>query len=254
MSDELLFEVSGGVAVMTINRPDRRNAINRAVAEGISAAVDEMDRRSDVVVGILTGAGGTFCAGMDLRAFTRGESVHVEGKGFGGIVEAPPRKPLIAAVEGHAVAGGCELALSADVVVAARTARFGLPEVKRGLVAVAGGLLRLPKSLPYQVAMRMILTGDPITAEEAHRFGLVVELAEEGGALETAHRLAARIAANGPMAVRLSKQVAREAIGWTDAEAWARQKEALRPVATSYDAMEGAKAFIEKREPVWRGE
>lgn len=254
MSDDVLTEYTSGVALITINRPEARNAITAGVAEGIAAAIDELEARPDLAVGILTGAGASFCAGMDLKAFARGESPSIPGRGFAGLTESPPTKPLIAAVEGWALAGGCELALSADVIVAARTARFGLPEVKRGLVAAGGGLLRLPKALPYPVAMRVALTGDPITAEEAAHFGLVSLLAEEGAALSGARDLAATIAANGPLAVRATKRIVAEAAEWTDLEAFEEQRAIASPVLRSTDAMEGARAFAEKRSPVWRNQ
>ncbi|MAU83321.1 MAG: enoyl-CoA hydratase [Gordonia sp.] len=246
-------EFADGVAVITINRPEAKNAVNLDVAEGIAAAVEELDARDDLTVGILTGAGGTFCAGMDLKGFTRGERPFVSGRGFGGLVEAPPSKPLIAAVEGWALAGGCELALSADLIVAARDARFGLPEVKRGLVAAAGGLLRLPKILPYQLAMEIALTGEPLSAARAHEFGLVNRLTEPGDALAGARQLAATVAANGPMAVRATKQVLSMAIGYTDADLITEQRRHIDPVFASQDAQEGALAFAEKRAPRWTG-
>ncbi|GAB92817.1 crotonase/enoyl-CoA hydratase family protein [Gordonia rhizosphera] len=249
----VLTEFADGVAVITINRPEARNAINRDVAEGIAAAIDELDAREDITVGILTGADGTFCSGMDLKAFTRGEKPNIEGKGFGGLAEAPPSKPLIAAVEGWALAGGCELALSADLIVAARDARFGIPEVKRGLAAAAGGLQRLPKILPYQLAMEMALTGDPIGAERAHQFGLVNKLTEPGEALAGARELAATIAANGPLAVRATKQVVSMSIRYTDPQLFTDQWKYLAPVMSSADAQEGARAFAEKRAPKWTG-
>ncbi|MQA13213.1 MAG: crotonase/enoyl-CoA hydratase family protein [Pseudonocardiaceae bacterium] len=254
MSDSVLTEFDDGVMVITINRPEARNAVDRAVAEAIAAAVDELEARQDAVLGILTGAGGTFCAGMDLKAFARGEVPSIEGRGFAGLTERPATKPLLAAVEGWALAGGCELALSADLIVAARDAKFGLPEVKRGLVAAAGGLLRLPKTLPYQLAMEAALTGDPLTAEIAHQHGLVNTLTEPGGALDGARALAARIAVNGPLAVRVTKQIVAAAVGWTDAEAYTSQSALAAPVFRSADAQEGARAFAEKRAPVWRGE
>lgn len=246
-------EFADGVAVITINRPEAKNAVNLDVAEGIAAAIDELDARDDLTVGILTGAGGTFCAGMDLKGFTRGERPFVPGRGFGGLVEAPPTKPLIAAVEGWALAGGCELALSADLIVAARDARFGLPEVRRGLVAAAGGLLRLPKILPYQLAMEIALTGEPLSAARAHEFGLVNRLTEPGDALAGARQLAATVAANGPMAVRATKQVLSMAIGYTDADLITEQRRHIDPVFASQDAQEGALAFAEKRAPRWTG-
>lgn len=254
MADSVQTKASDGVLVITINRPSARNAVNREVADGIAAAIDELECCQNLVVGILTGAGGTFCAGMDLKAFTRGEWPGVRGRGFGGLTEKPPTKPLIAAVEGHALAGGCELALSADLVVAARDATFGLPEVKRGLVAAAGGLLRLPKALPYQLTMEVALTGDPLTAELAHRHGLVNRLTSRGAALDEARELANRVARNGPLAVGASKQIVSTAIQWTDPAAFEAQKDMVRSVAKSADAQEGARAFAEKREPVWRGE
>jgi enoyl-CoA hydratase len=250
----VLAEFGDGIAVITINRPEARNAVNLEVATGIAAAIDEVESRTDVTVAILTGAGGTFCAGMDLKAFTRGERPTLPGRGFGGLTERPPTKPLIAAVEGWALAGGCELALSSDLIVAARDAKFGLPEVKRGLVAAAGGLLRLPKILPYQLAMQVALTGEPLTAETAHAHGLVNVLAEPGQALAAARELAASIAANGPLAVRATKQIMAMAIEYTDTDAFAAQQEIVYPVFTSADALEGARAFAEKRAPVWKGE
>nr|AAC77915.1 enoyl CoA hydratase [Rhodococcus fascians] len=253
MSDCVLTEFAGGIAVITINRPASRNAVNREVAEQIAAAIDELDSRDDLVVGILTGAGGSFCAGMDLKAFVDGNVPSVAGRGFGGLVERPPIKPLIAAVEGWALAGGCEIALSADLIVASREAKFGLPEVKRGLVAAGGGLLRLPRAIPYQIAMEAVLTGDPITAERAHHFGLINTLTEPGEALAGARELAARIAANGPLAVRVSKKILSEAVGWTDSEGFERQTADTDGIFASDDAQEGARAFTEKRVPVWSG-
>ncbi|MGP4085540.1 crotonase/enoyl-CoA hydratase family protein [Streptomyces sp. KR55] len=254
MNTPILTEFADGTAVITINRPQARNAVDVETAKCIAATLDELESRKDIVVGILTGAGGTFCAGMDLKAFARGETPVVPGRGFGGLAERPPTKPLIAAVEGYALAGGWELALCADLVVAARNALFGLPEVKRGLVAAAGGLLRLPRALPYQIAMEAALTGDPVSAETAHRHGLVNRLAEPGHALEEARALAARIAVNGPLAVAATKRIVSEAAGWSDAEAFARQQGIVDVAFASADAKEGALAFAEKRDPVWRGE
>ncbi|MCW2675863.1 MAG: caiD [Modestobacter sp.] len=254
MADPVLVEVSDGVGVLTLNRPEARNAVDLATARALAAAVDDLEARADVAVLVLTGAGGTFCAGMDLKAFSRGERPRLEGRGFAGLTEAPPAKPLIAAVEGWALAGGFELALTADLIVAARDARFGIPEVKRGLVAVGGGVLRLPKALPYHRAMELALTGDPLPAEEAHRFGLVSTLTDPGGALEGARVLAGRIAVNGPLAVRATKQLVAGAVHWTDREAFAEQLRLTEHVFVSADAQEGARAFAEKRAPVWRGE
>ncbi|MET8430434.1 crotonase/enoyl-CoA hydratase family protein [Nocardia sp. NPDC004860] len=253
MTDSVLTDFAAGVAVITINRPEARNAIDRDTAQGIADAIDQVDSRPDVAVAILTGAGGTFCAGMDLKAFVRGENPVIRGRGFGGITEKPPSKPLIAAVEGWALAGGFELVLSADLVVASRESSFGIPEVKRGLVAAAGGLLRLPKTLPYQLAMEIALTGDPLTAETAHRHGVVNVLTEPGHALEGARRLAERIAANAPLAVRATKEIVGHAVGWNAQDSFRAQAEAVKQVLTSQDAREGARAFAEKRPPVWQG-
>ncbi|WP_217576823.1 crotonase/enoyl-CoA hydratase family protein [Streptomyces sp. GbtcB7] len=249
----VLAEYHDGVAVITLNRPQARNAVNLAVAQGVAAALDELDRRDDLAVGVITGAGSSFCAGMDLKAFLSGENPTVEGRGFAGITEAPPRKPLIAAVEGHALAGGCEIVLACDMVGAADDARFGLPEVRRGLIAAAGGLLRLPGRIPEQVAMELALTGDSLDARRAHAFGLVNRLTEPGGALDGALALADSIAANGPLAVRMTKRVLREAASWPAEERWERQRPLVQSVLTSEDAREGASAFAEKRQPKWTG-
>ena len=253
MADEVLVEYADRVAVITINRPHARNAINRAVSVLMSEALDELDRRADLTVGIVTGAGGTFSSGMDLKAFLAGENVVVEGKGLAGITQAPPRKPLIAAVEGWALAGGCEVALACDLIVAADDGQFGIPEVKRGLVAGAGGLIRLPRRIPMGIAMELALTGDPLPAVDAHRLGLVNRLTEPGAALDGARELAARIAANGPLAVAATKQIVAQQHDWDMADAWDRQQPLTRRVFESADAREGALAFAEKRAPVWTG-
>jgi enoyl-CoA hydratase len=253
MSEDVDVEIGDGVMVITINRPSARNAMNLAVAEGIAAAADELDARSDVAVGILTGAGGFFSAGMDLKAFARGERPSIPGRGLAGIAERPPVKPLIAAVEGPALAGGCELALACDVIVAARTATFGIPEVSRGLVAAGGGLLRLAKALPYGLAMELALTGRRLGAEQAHAAGLVTRLADEGRALAEARQLAAEIRAQAPLAVAATKTILAGAARWTDAEMIAWQRRIAEPVLASEDAREGALAFAEKRLPRWSG-
>jgi enoyl-CoA hydratase len=254
MAEPVLAEVSDGIGVVTINRPEARNAVNGAVARGIAAAVDELDGRADVRVLILTGAGGTFSAGMDLKGFLAGDAPVVEGRGFGGIVERPPVKPVIAAVEGYALAGGFELALACDLVVAAETARFGLPEVRRGLVAAAGGLLRLPQRIPYHLAMEIALTGAHYPAQRLVEAGLVNQVVPEGEALASAAELARRIAQNAPLALAATKRVIAHAADWDSGEAFARQSEIINPVFGSADAMEGALAFAEKRPPNWRGE
>src|SRR6266566_674376 len=250
MNGPVLIEASDGVLEITINRPAAKNAINLAVAKAIAAALDELDGRPHLAVGIITGAGGTFSAGMDLRAFLRGERPTVPGRGFAGITEAPPAKPIIAAVEGYALAGGCEIVLSCDLVTAGRGARFGIPEVKRGLVAAAGGLFRLPERIPPAVAMELALTGDFLDAERAYGLGLVNTLVADGEALAAAHRLAARIAANGPLATVASKKVMVESRSWPANERFTRQGPIIEPVFTSKDAREGAAAFAEKRPPV----
>jgi enoyl-CoA hydratase len=254
MAEPVLTEVSDGVGVVTINRPEARNAVNGAVARGIAAAVDELDGRADVSVLVLTGAGGTFCAGMDLKGFLAGDAPVVEGRGFGGIVEQPPAKPLIAAVEGYALAGGFELALACDLVVASETARFGLPEVRRGLVAAAGGLLRLPRRIPYHLAMEIALTGEHYPAQRLAAAGLVNQVVPEGEALASARELARRVALGAPLALAATKRVVAQAADWASSEAFARQAEIINPVFGSADAMEGALAFAEKRPPSWRGE
>ena len=250
---EVLVEHEDGMVIITINRPQARNAVNRAVSYGVCAAVDELDARDDLRVGILTGAGGTFCSGMDLKAFLRGEVTRVEGRGILGIALTPPRKPLIAAVEGYALAGGFEAMLACDLTVAARNAQFGLPEVKRGLAAAAGGLLRLPRLIPPRIAMELALTGDMMSAERAAQYGLVNVLTEPGQALEEAKRLAARIIANAPLSVAASKRVMVEQRDWPIAEMFLRQQEITGPVLQSADAREGAAAFAEKRKPNWKG-
>jgi enoyl-CoA hydratase/carnithine racemase len=255
MSDEqaVLTEVRGRVLLITINRPDQRNAVNAAVAEGIAAALDRLDAESELSLGVLTGAGKGFSAGMDLKAFVTGERPYAGDRGFAGITQRASDKPLIAAIEGFAVAGGLEVALSCDLIVAARGARLGIPEVKRSLVAAGGALLRLPRILPRTVAMELALTGEPIDAERAFDLGLVNRLAEPGEALAVALELAGTIASNGPLALAATKRIMTEAVDWPDSEFFARQGEITAPVMSSEDAREGATAFAEKRAPVWRG-
>jgi len=249
----VLTEERDGVLLITLNRPDQRNAVNLAVAEGIAAALDRLDGSPELRAGVLTGAGKGFCAGMDLKAFVAGERPYVEGRGFAGIVRRPPEKPLIAAVEGFAVAGGFEIALCCDLLVAARGARFGIPEVKRGLVAAGGALLRLPRRIPYHLAMELALTGELVDAERMAEVGLVSRLVEPGSAVDAALELAGAIAANGPLAVAASKRILVEAPGWAEDELWERQAEIADPVRESEDAREGSLAFAEKRAAVWRG-
>lgn len=252
MGDELIVDRLDRVMVLTMSRPEARNAVDQALASSIAAAIDELDEDDDLLVAVLTGAGGTFCSGMDLKAFARGERVTTH-RGFGGLTERPPSKPIVAAVEGWALAGGCELALACDLLVAARGARFGIPEVKRGLVAAAGGLSRLPLALPVQLAMELALTGEPITAERAHELGMVNRLTEPGAALDEALLLARSIARNGPLALRTSKWIMTRAIRRDDQDLWRQQSERVAAVMASHDATEGAIAFAEKREPRWTG-
>jgi enoyl-CoA hydratase len=250
----VLVERRDCVLVITINRPEVRNALDGAAARALAAAADELDADSELRVGVLTGTNGSFCTGMDLKGFLRGDKPMIEGRGFGGITITPPRKPLIAAVEGWALAGGFELMLACDLVVAGEGSRFGVPEVKRALVAGGGAALLLPRRIPYVVAMELLLTGEHINAERAVALGLVNRLVPTGEALEGALRLAAVIAANGPLAVAVTKQIARAQADWTVEEGWQRQADLYKPVFDSADAREGATAFAQKRAPVWRGQ
>lgn len=248
----VLTERRGNVLLITINRPEVRNAVNGAVAEGIAAAIDELDGDDDLAVGILTGAGGFFCAGMDLGAFVKGERPYAGDRGFAGITQRSAEKPLIAAIEGFAVAGGMEIALSCDLIVAAEGAKMGIPEAKRSLVAAAGALLRLPRRMPYHAVMELALTGDPMPSERFHAFGVVNRLATPGTALDVALELAAAIAKNGPLAVAASKQIIARQQDWSLQDMWDQQGVIAGPVMVSEDAKEGATAFKEKRDPVWK--
>ena len=252
VSEEVLTQVEDGILIVTINRPEAKNAMNKAAAEGIAAAMDRLDADDDLRVAILTGAGGTFCSGMDLKGFLRGESPSIEGRGFGGITQQGPSKPLIAAVEGYALAGGMELMISCDLVVANKDAKFGIPEAKRGLAAAAGGLMKLPDLIPPKIAMELALTGDFIHATRAYELGLVNRVVE-GSALDAAKELAAKINENGPLAVRVSKQIVDQSRGWSLEERWDEQAKLLPRVFMSEDAREGAAAFAEKRKPNWKG-
>lgn len=249
----VLVERHGAVLQLTINRPQVRNALDRRVSEEIAAALDELDSNPELRVAVLTGAGGNFSSGMDLKAFGRGEIPVVEGRGLAGFAQAPPRKPLIAAVEGYALAGGFEIALACDLIVASRDAVFGLPEVKRSLLAAGGGLIRLARRIPYNAAMELAIVGDPIGAPRAAELGIVNRLAEPGEALAGAIALAEQIAANGPLGVAAAKQVLALSADVPEAEAWERQRPINAQIAESQDAKEGALAFVEKRAPVWTG-
>ncbi len=253
MSDLVRTEQHGATLVITLDRPRARNAVNREVSLAMAGALDLLDSDDGLVVAIITGAGGNFCSGMDLKAFAAGERPEIEGRGFAAITEAPPAKPVIAAVEGYALAGGCELALACDLIVASQTAVFGLPEVTRGLVAGAGGLLRLPQRIPRQIALEIAITGRQLPAAEAHQWGLVNRLTDEGGALEEALSLASSITANGPLAVQMTKRIMSESASWPTEEMWDIQRPLVDAVLGSNDANEGALAFAERRPAVWSG-
>jgi enoyl-CoA hydratase len=241
------------VAVVTIDRPHRRNAINRVTAEAMADAFIAIDSNVDIRAVVLTGAGGTFSAGMDLRDFAEQGRPSVPGRGFAGFVQAPPRVPVIAAVEGWALGGGFEMVLACDLVVAAEDARFGLPEVTRGLAARGGGAFRLPRRMPYTLAVELVLTGAPLSAPRAAEYGLVNRVTPSGQALAGALALAEAVAANAPLAVSASVQVMRRCADWLDSEAFERQNHWFDPVFASADAQEGARAFSERRQPVWAG-
>jgi len=252
MSEELLTQEEDGILIMTINRPEAKNAMTKAASEAIAVALDRLDGEDHLRVGILTGAGGTFCSGMDLKGFLRGERPSVPGRGFGGLTEQKPAKPLIAAVEGYALAGGLELMIACDLVVANSSAKFGIPEAKRGLAAAAGGLMVLPDLIPHKVAMELALTGEFITAQRAYELGMINRVTE-GSALDGALELARAINANGPLAVRISKQIIEESRGWPLDKRYEEQAKLLPKVFMSADAREGSMAFAEKRAPNWQG-
>ncbi|OMH34208.1 crotonase/enoyl-CoA hydratase family protein [Tersicoccus sp. Bi-70] len=249
----LLVTEHGAVMVMTINRPHARNAIDLGLATALAEATTELDARPDLRVGVLTGSAGVFSAGMDLKAFAAGQTPTVPGRGFGGLVEAEVATPLIAAIEGYALGGGLELALACDLVVTARDARLGLPEVTRGLVAGAGGVFRLPRRIPRALALQMMLTGEPIDGARAAELGLAVEATEPGQSLEAALDLAERIATSAPLALAAVTRILRETEGLSDAEAFAVQRPIIASLKDSADAAEGARAFAEKRPPQWTG-
>jgi enoyl-CoA hydratase len=252
-AEAVISERRGSVLLITLNRPEVRNAVNAALAAGVAAALEELDDDDALSVGVLTGAGGFFSAGMDLGAFVKGESAWFGDRGFAGITQRSSRKPLIAAIEGFALAGGMEIALACDLIVAARGAKMGIPEVKRSLVAAGGALLRMPRRMPYHVVMELALTGEPLPADRFHELGLVNRLVEPGAAVEAALELAATLARNGPLALIATKQILQEQFDWTSAEMWDRQGAISGPVFASEDAIEGSAAFKEKRDPVWKG-
>jgi enoyl-CoA hydratase/carnithine racemase len=256
MADEVLRERRGNVEILTINRPEARNAINGAVSTAMSDAMDALTEDPGCWVVVVTGSGDkAFSAGMDLKAFSGGEAGDIMGAsgGFGGLTQRDFPKPIIAAVNGSALAGGFEIMLSCDLVVAADHAKFGIPEAKRGLIAGAGGLIRMPKRLPMAVALELAMTGDPIDAERAYALGLVNKVVPGDAVLAEAVALAERIAANAPLAVRYSKDVMKRAADVPESEGWAINSDAVRVVFSSADAMEGPIAFAEKRAPNWQG-
>lgn len=252
-SDEVIVEAADNILLVTLNRPAARNAVNRAVSKQVAAAMDRLDESADLFAAVITGAGGNFCAGMDLKAFPEEGPPLAGGRGFGGITDRPPDKPVVAAVEGWALAGGFEIALAADMIVASSAARFGLPEVNRGLIAAAGGLVRLARALPYQTAMRIALTGEPVDAGELFRLGVIARLAEPGAVVAEAITLARQLGAGAPLSVRATKALVREAARWSDEQLLSRQSELNRDILASQDALEGARAFAEKRRPQWSG-
>jgi len=249
------YEVNGHYAVLTINRPEARNAVNGAVASGIEEGIDKLEADDDLWVGILTGVPPVFCAGADLKEINSGNAAGLQTKrgGFGGIAQRERTKPIIAAVDGPALAGGTEIVLSCDLVVASKSATFGIPEVKRSLVAAAGGLFRLPRKIPFNIAMECALTGDPISAERAYDFGLVNVLCDDGEAMAKATELADRVCANAPVAVRETRKILLEATMAPDDVGWRMSVEGMGKAMQSEDFSEGLTAFIEKRPPAWKG-
>jgi enoyl-CoA hydratase len=252
-NDNVLMEQDGAVLIITLNRPSVRNAIDRKTSEMIAQAMDELDNNPHLSIGILTGQGEHFCSGMDLKAFLKGERVELEGRGLAGIAQTPPRKPLIAAVEGYALAGGCEIALACDLIVASDTAQFGIPEVRRGLIAGSGGLMRLPQKIPPQIALEYALTGRSMSAQQAAHWGLINRLTATGQALVEAKALALEIGKNGPLAVQMTKHIMTQSASWPEDCKWTQQNVILEQVIASNDAREGALAFSEKRSPNWTG-
>nr|WSZ15429.1 crotonase/enoyl-CoA hydratase family protein [Streptomyces canus] len=250
---EVRTEQLGSTLLITIDRPQARNAVNAAVAAGLAAALDRLETDSDLRVGVLTGAEGTFSAGMDLKAALRGESPEIEGRGFGGLTETELTKPLIAAVEGWAMGGGFELALGCDLIVAAEDARFGLPEVKRGLIAAGGGVIRLPQRIPHHLAMEFLLTGEPVDGRRAAELGLANRVTAPGEATAVALRLAEQLTLNAPLALAAVKQIVRAAHGVPEADAFAVQRKEMAGLTASADVHEGMTAFAERRAPQWTG-
>ncbi|MGW4623945.1 crotonase/enoyl-CoA hydratase family protein [Streptomyces sp. NPDC004592] len=244
---------AGTTLLITIDRPQARNSVNAVVATLLAKALDELEADPELRTGVLTGTGGTFSAGMDLKAALRGESPNVPGRGFGGVTEVERTKPLIAAVEGWAMGGGFELALACDLIVAAEGAHFGLPEVKRGLIAAGGGVIRLPRRIPYHLAMEFLLTGEPVSGARAGELGLANRVVPTGQAVEQALLLAEQLAANAPLALTAVKAVTLAADGAPEAEAFAAQRTVMAGLMASVDVREGMTAFAERRTPRWTG-
>jgi enoyl-CoA hydratase len=246
-------EEQDGVLIITIDRPKARNAVDGATARALTDAFDQLDSRDDLLVGVLTGTGGAFSAGMDLKAYARGDTPIIPGRGFAGLTRTQLRTPLIAAVEGWALGGGTEMALACDLIVAAQDATFGLTEVTFGLVPPEGGIVRLPERIPRNIALEILLTGDPLPAERAQQLGLVNHITPPGQALDKAVELAHRIARNAPLSIAAVKRAVNERTAYGDQDAFRQQDQVVAPVLASHDAQEGAHAFAEKRSPHWEG-
>ncbi len=254
-NDVVLYHAENGVATVTLNRPDQRNAINPQTCDAMRAAFDQVEADPNIRVAILTGAGPLFCAGMDLKAFASGagDTILFGEYGFGGFVKRQRTKPVIAAVEGAALAGGFEMMLACDLVIAGTSAQFALPEVRIGLIPGAGGAVRLPISIPRLRANEILLTGKPFDASDAADWGVINQAVADGEALATAHALAADIASNAPIAVRHTLAIANAAHAANDAAHWPANDDVIKQIGKTADAAEGARAFIEKRAPVWQG-
>lgn len=253
MNQAVETQAKDSILVITLNRPEKKNAVNADLARGLRAAIEKLEIDPALRVGIITGAAGTFCAGMDLKAAADHEPVSLPEHGFAGFVQTVTAKPIIAAVEGYALGGGLEVALNCDLIVASTTATLGLPEVKRGLIPGGGGAIRLPQRIPHHLAMELLLTGSTFSAQRASELGLVNRLAEEGHALEAALELASTICANAPLALEAVKDVVRMADNATEADAFASQAQIVERLKQSEDFAEGIAAFSERREPQWKG-